>query len=296
MLDKIIPSPELNQTYEFKDEAAQRKLLREHSRDQQNSSGSFNSGDGIKIQIKSLHKSFGKHKVLDGVDLEIKKDSSLVILGGSGTGKSVLIKTIVGLITPDSGNIIIDGTDTTNMPYKDRLKILENFGFLFQGGALFDSLSVRDNITFFAEKLGKLNDNDKTELAAAKLKSVGLPSRILNLFPSELSGGMQKRVSLARAICTNPKVIFFDEPTTGLDPIMANVINDLIIKVRDELGATTITITHDIPSARRIAQEVALINLGKITWTGSIDEIDSSKDPHLHQFINGLTEGPIGVI
>jgi phospholipid/cholesterol/gamma-HCH transport system ATP-binding protein len=296
MLDKIIPSPELNQTYEFKDEAAQRKLLREHSRDQQNSSGSFNSGDGIKIQIKSLHKSFGKHKVLDGVDLEIKKDSSLVILGGSGTGKSVLIKTIVGLITPDSGNIIIDGTDTTNMPYKDRLKILENFGFLFQGGALFDSLSVRDNITFFAEKLGKLNDNDKTELAAAKLKSVGLPARILNLFPSELSGGMQKRVSLARAICTNPKVIFFDEPTTGLDPIMTNVINDLIIKVRDELGATTITITHDIPSARRIAQEVALINLGKIIWTGSIDEIDSSKDPHLHQFINGLTEGPIGVI
>jgi phospholipid/cholesterol/gamma-HCH transport system ATP-binding protein len=252
--------------------------------------------DEVKIQIKSLHKSFGKHRVLGGIDLDIKKDSSLVILGGSGTGKSVLIKTIVGLITPDSGNIIIDGVDTTNMSYKNRLKILENFGFLFQGGALFDSLSVRDNITFFAEKLSKLNENDKTELAAAKLKSVGLSERILNLFPSELSGGMQKRVSLARAICTNPKVIFFDEPTTGLDPIMANVINDLIIKFRDELGATTITITHDIHSARRIAQSVALINEGKIIWTGDISEIDNAENPYLHQFINGLTEGPIGVV
>lgn len=252
--------------------------------------------DEIKIQIKSLYKSFGEHKVLDGIDLDIKKDSSLVILGGSGTGKSVLIKTIVGLITPDSGNIIIDGVETTNMSYKNRLKILKNFGFLFQGGALFDSLSVRDNITFFAEKLSQLNDNDKTELAAEKLKSVGLSERILNLFPSELSGGMQKRVSLARAICTNPKVIFFDEPTTGLDPIMANVINDLIVKFRDELGATTVTITHDIASARRIAQEVALINLGKIIWTGSIDEMESAENPYLHQFINGLTEGPIGVI
>ena len=247
----------------------------------------------IKIQVKSLYKSFSGHKVLDGIDIDVKKDSSLVILGGSGTGKSVLIKTIIGLMPPDHGQIIIDGVNTTNISFKHRLKILENFGFLFQGGALFDSLSVRDNITFFAEKLNKLSNKDKTELATMKLKSVGLSERILKLFPSELSGGMQKRVALARAICTNPKVIFFDEPTTGLDPIMANVINDLIIKVRDELGATTITITHDIASARRIAKEVALISQGKIVWQGTIDEIDNASNPYLHQFINGLTEGPV---
>jgi phospholipid/cholesterol/gamma-HCH transport system ATP-binding protein len=252
--------------------------------------------DELKIQIRSLQKSFGNHKVLDDLSIDIKKDTSLVILGGSGTGKSVLIKTIVGLISPDSGNIIIDGIDTTYMSYKNRLNILENFGFLFQGGALFDSLSVRDNITFFAERIKKLSINDKNELAVAKLQSVGLPDRILNLFPSELSGGMQKRVALARTVCTDPKVIFFDEPTTGLDPIMANVINDLIIKFREELGATTITITHDIASARLIAKEVALINAGKIIWSGDASEMDNSENPHLHQFINGSIDGPMTLL
>lgn len=249
----------------------------------------------VKIKVRSLHKAFGNHKVLNGIDIDVLQDSSLVIIGGSGTGKSVLIKSIVGLIAPDSGSIEFDGKETIGISNKERLKILETCGFLFQGGALFDSLSVQENITFFAEKIEDLSKKDKRELAAQKLESVGLPSRILNLHPSELSGGMQKRVSLARAICTNPKVIFFDEPTTGLDPIMANVINELIIKIREELGATTITITHDMHSVRMIAKEVALISEGKILWNGKIDEMDNSSHAHLHQFINGLTEGPFQV-
>ena len=187
--------------------------------------------DNIKIKVRNLHKAFGNHKVLDGIDLDVKKDSSLVILGGSGTGKSVLIKTIIGLLTPDKGSITLDDQETVNISSKARLKILENCGFLFQGGALFDSLSVSENITFFAQKLYSLKRDEIKELALKKLKSVGLSERILNLYPAELSGGMQKRVSLARAICTDPQIIFFDEPTTGLDPIMANVINDLIIKI-----------------------------------------------------------------
>jgi len=174
--------------------------------------------NNIKIKVRNLHKAFGSHKVLDGIDLDVKKDSSLVILGGSGTGKSVLIKTIIGLLSPDKGSIMFDDQETVNISPKARLKILENCGFLFQGGALFDSLSVSENITFFAQKLYSLKREEVKELALKKLKSVGLSDRILNSYPAELSGGMQKRVSLARAICTDPKIIFFDEPTTGLDP------------------------------------------------------------------------------
>ena len=223
--------------------------------------------NNIKIKVRNLHKAFGSHKVLDGIDLDVKKDSSLVILGGSGTGKSVLIKTIIGLLSPDKGSIMFDDQETVNISPKARLKILENCGFLFQGGALFDSLSVSENITFFAQKLYSLKREEVKELALKKLKSVGLSDRILNSYPAELSGGMQKRVSLARAICTDPKIIFFDEPTTGLDPIMANVINDLIIKIREELGATTIAITHDMNSVKRIAKEVVLIHNGKVQWS-----------------------------
>lgn len=249
----------------------------------------------IKIKVRSLYKSFDSHDVLKGIDLDVIEDSSMVILGGSGTGKSVLIKSMVGLVTPDSGSIMFDDQETIGISHKDRLKILENCGFLFQGGALFDSLTVQNNITFFAEKINNLSKSDKKELAAMKLKSVGLEPRILNLYPSELSGGMQKRVALARAICTDPKIIFFDEPTTGLDPIMANVINDLIIKVREELGATTVTITHDMQSARKIARQVAMINNGKILWNGQIEEMDDADNPYLRQFINGYTEGPVTV-
>lgn len=249
----------------------------------------------LKIQVRSLHKSFGTHHVLKGVDLDVKKDSSMVIIGGSGTGKSVLIKTIIGLLKPDQGSILIDGSETKNISSKNRLKILEDCGFLFQGGALFDSLTVKRNITFFAEKIRKMNKAEARELASEKLNSVGLPTRILDLYPSELSGGMQKRVSLARAICTDPKIIFFDEPTTGLDPIMANVINELIIKVREDLGATTVTITHDMHSARTIATDMAYIFEGQILWNGKVNELDNSDNKYLDQFINGHTVGPITV-
>lgn len=251
--------------------------------------------DNIKIKVRNLSKSFGNHKVLDGIDLDVKKDSSLVILGGSGTGKSVLIKTMIGLLSPDKGSIMFDNQETINISQKNRLKILENCGFLFQGGALFDSLNVSENITFFAQKLYSLKKNEIKELASKKLKSVGLSDRILELYPAELSGGMQKRVSLARAICTDPKIIFFDEPTTGLDPIMANVINDLIIKIREELGVTTIAITHDMNSVRKIAKEVVLIHNGKIQWSGTKDEMENTDNPYMVQFINGLSFGPFEI-
>ena len=189
----------------------------------------------------------------------------------------------------------MDDQETVNISSKARLKILENCGFLFQGGALFDSLSVSENITFFAQKLYSLKRDEIKELGLKKLKSVGLSERILNLYPAELSGGMQKRVSLARAICTDPQIIFFDEPTTGLDPIMANVINDLIIKIREELGATTIAITHDMNSVRRIAKEVVLIHNGKIQWSGTKEEMDTTDNPYMFQFINGLSSGPFEV-
>lgn len=247
------------------------------------------------IKVENLEKNFGSHKVLQGINLEVGKKKSLVILGGSGSGKSVLIKNIIGLINPTHGKIYIDGQDTTYLRGKKRREILAKCGFLFQSGALFDSLSVEDNITFFAEKVQKLSKVQKRELAASKLHSVGLEPRILDLYPAELSGGMQKRVSLARAIATNPEIIFFDEPTTGLDPIMANVINELIIKVRDDLGATTVTITHDMHSAMMIATEVAMLYQGKILWNGHVKDVQKSDNPYLNQFINGLTEGPIAV-
>lgn len=249
----------------------------------------------VKIQIRNLNKAFGDHKVLDGVDLDVKEYRSLVILGGSGTGKSVLIKTIIGLLNPDTGSIMLDGVQTVRMPQGARLKMLESCGFLFQSGALFDSLSVAENITFFAQKLYNLNKKQAMELAILKLKSVGLAERIALLYPAELSGGMQKRVSLARAICTDPKIVFFDEPTTGLDPIMANVINDLIVKIREELGATTISITHDMHSVQRIAEDVALIHNGKIQWSGTKEEMNNSDNPYIVQFINGLSDGPFTV-
>jgi phospholipid/cholesterol/gamma-HCH transport system ATP-binding protein len=249
----------------------------------------------MQIKIKDLHKSFGSHKVLQGIDLEIKSGSSMVILGGSGSGKSVLIKNIIGLMQPEKGEIWLDEIETTHISNKKRFEIMAKCGFLFQAGALFDSLTVLDNVTFFAEKLKKLTRSEKRDLAAKKLHDVGMPPRILDLYPSELSGGMQKRVALARAICTDPEVIFFDEPTTGLDPIMANVINELIIKISQELGATTVTITHDMISARQIANDVSLIYEGKIVWRGKKDDLDASKDQYLRQFVDGSTKGPIAV-
>ena len=246
-----------------------------------------------KIIIKDLFKSFGSKDVLSGVNLQVKKGESLVILGGSGSGKSVLIKIIATLIAPTSGSILIDDKEISNISTKDRDKLMEKFGFLFQGGALFDSLSIWENIAFRLLYHKKMNKKDAKEIALQKLKAVGLSEKTANLFPSELSGGMQKRASLARAIAANPEIIFFDEPTTGLDPIMADVINDLIIANSKELGATTITITHDLNSARKIADKIAMLYEGKIIWFGNVKEMYSSGNDYLDQFIHGRAEGPI---
>ena len=248
-----------------------------------------------KIRVENLSKSFGEFQVLDDISFSLEKGKSLVILGGSGTGKSVLIKNIIGLMDPDSGKIFIDDIDVTDFSEKKRFDLMRKIGFLFQGGALFDSMNIEDNITFYTSRLYNLSSLDKKDLAVKKLRSVGLHERILNLYPSELSGGMQKRAALARAICADPEIIFFDEPTTGLDPIMSNVINDLIIKVKEELGATTITITHDMNSVMMIADQISMLYQGKILWNGTTAQIKKSKNEIIDQFINGKIDGPIKV-
>ena len=212
-----------------------------------------------KIQVKNLHKAFGKKVVLDGVDIEIKKGESLVVIGGSGTGKSVLIKCIQGLLNPDEGSIKVDGVEINGADETVRDAMHAKMGMLFQGGALFDSLSVWENVAFGLIENQKWNRKDAKNEAVRVLRQVGLAPDVADLSPSELSGGMQKRVSLARAIATKPEIIFFDEPTTGLDPIMADVINDLIIESARGLGATALTITHDMASARKIADKIAML-------------------------------------
>ncbi len=246
-----------------------------------------------KISVKNLTKNFGSKKVLDGVNLEVKKGESLVILGGSGSGKSVLIKIIANLIDPGLGSIKIDGQEVANINAAQRDKLMGKFGFLFQGGALFDSLTIWENVAFRLINSDKMDKEKAREVALKKLRSVGLEERVMNLYPSELSGGMQKRAALARAIAANPEIIFFDEPTTGLDPIMADVINDLIVANSKELGATTITITHDMHSARKIADKIAMLYQGKIIWFGDAKDMHDSGNPYLDQFINGKAEGPI---
>ncbi len=246
-----------------------------------------------KLQFKNVKKSFGDNHVLRGVDLHVPQGKSLVILGGSGSGKSVALKCALGLITPDSGEITIDGKDVTNLNDRERDDLMQRFGMLFQGGALFDSLPIWENVAFGLIQCQNMNRKDAKDIAIEKLRSVGLGERVAPLFPAELSGGMQKRVALARAIATEPEIIFFDEPTTGLDPIMADVINELIIKCREELGATTLSITHDMHSARRIADNVAMLFEGKIIWHGSVKEMDKTKDEYVQQFIHGRAEGPI---
>ena len=249
-----------------------------------------------KIKVENLHKSFDTKKVLDGVNLEVYDKESLVILGGSGSGKSVLIRSITSLLDIDSGKIFIDGQDITNLSPSKKSKIMDKFGFLFQGGALFDSLKIWENVAFRLINTEKIHKEDTKAIAIDKLRIVGLNESVANLYPSELSGGMQKRVSLARAICTDPEIIFFDEPTTGLDPIMSDVINNLIIKSSKSVGATTITITHDINSARKIADKVALLYKGKIIWQGSVKEMDETDNPYINQFIHGNSKGPMTFI
>lgn len=249
-----------------------------------------------KLLVKNLTKNFGEKQVLAGIDLQVNKGESVVILGGSGSGKSVLIKIIASLITPTSGSIQVDGKEVANIGAKDRDNLMEKFGFLFQGGALFDSLPIWENIAFRLLNHQKMNKKDAREVAMQKLRAVGLSEKTADLFPSELSGGMQKRASLARAIAANPEIIFFDEPTTGLDPIMADVINDLIVANSKELGATTITITHDMQSARKIADKIAMLFEGKIIWFGDVKDMYSSNNPYLDQFIHGRSEGPINFL
>ena len=246
------------------------------------------------ISLKDVHKSFGAKKVLQGIDLEVPKGQSLVVIGGSGTGKSVLLKCILGLVVPEQGQITVGGKV---LDAKNREAFLDSFGMLFQGGALFDSLPVWQNVAFrlLRGSLARPRDEAK-EIAIEKLRRVGLTPETADLFPAELSGGMQKRVSLARAICADPQVIFFDEPTTGLDPIMAGVINELIREIVTEMGATAITITHDMSSVRAIADQVAMLHDGVIRWVGPVDQIDTSGDAHLDQFIHGRADGPIAAV
>jgi phospholipid/cholesterol/gamma-HCH transport system ATP-binding protein len=246
------------------------------------------------IELRGLHKSFGQNNVLAGVDLSIERGKSMVIIGGSGTGKSVLLKSILGLITPDQGQILVDGQDVTQA---DRDAFLARFGMLFQGGALFDSLPVWQNIAFRLMRGSLKRPKDEARhIAIEKLRRVGLKSDVADRFPAELSGGMQKRVSLARAIAAEPEIIFFDEPTTGLDPIMSGVINDLIREIVVDMGATAMTITHDMTSVRTIADDIAMLHAGRIQWTGPVGDMDQSGDHYIDQFINGRAEGPIEAI
>jgi len=246
------------------------------------------------ITLEQVHKSFGPKQVLRGIDLSVDSGESLVIIGGSGTGKSVLLKCILGLVHPDRGTILLDGE---NVEEADRDPFLAKFGMLFQGGALFDSMSVWQNVAFrLLRGAGKRPKAEAREIAIEKLRRVGLTPDVADLFPSELSGGMQKRVGLARAIAADPEVIFFDEPTTGLDPIMSGVINDLIREIVVEMGVTAMTITHDMSSVRAIADKVAMLHAGKIRWQGPVARMDDATDPYLHQFITGAAEGPIEAV
>jgi len=243
------------------------------------------------ITLTDVHKAFGSNKVLQGITLEVPRGTSCVIIGGSGTGKSVLLKCVLGLITPDSGDICVDGTPVQD---GDRDAFLARFGMLFQGGALFDSLPVWQNVAFRLMRGAlKRPKAEAREIAIEKLRRVGLSPDVAEKFPAELSGGMQKRVSLARAIAAEPEIIFFDEPTTGLDPIMSGVINDLTREIVTEMGATAMTITHDMTSVRAIADTVAMLHGGKIRWTGPVSEMDACNDPYVDQFIHGRPTGPI---
>ena len=246
-----------------------------------------------KICLRGVTKAFGPKKVLQGIDLDVAKGESMVVIGGSGTGKSVLLKCILGLMRPDAGSIKIDDQETVALADGGRADVMRKFGMLFQGGALFDSLRVWENVAFGPIQSDGMAPAKAHEVAIAKLGNVGLAPEIGELFPSELSGGMQKRVALARAIAREPEIIFFDEPTTGLDPIMADVINDLIVKCVSDLGATAVSITHDMASARKIGHRIAMLYEGKLIWQGRTADIDQSGDAHVDQFIHGRAEGPI---
>ena len=248
-----------------------------------------------KIELRNVHKRFGSKVVLDGINLTVPKGQSMVVIGGSGTGKSVMIKCVLGIIRHDRGEIFVDGKNVLKMDQSAREQVLRKFGMLFQGGALFDSLSVWENVAFGLIQGRRMKRKEARDIAIEKLAKVGLDAAVGELYPAELSGGMQKRVGLARAIAVDPEIIFFDEPTTGLDPITADVINQLIVDRVKELGATTLSITHDMSSVRKIADRVAMIYKGKIIWDGPCADIDKSGNDYVDQFIHGRAEGPIGM-
>lgn len=244
------------------------------------------------IEIKDVFKSFRKNEVLKGVNLTIKKGETIVIIGRSGCGKSVLLKLIMGLLKPDSGKILVNGDDVTALNDKELRELRQKFGMLFQASALFDSMTVDENVGLGLREHTKLLEDEVKQRVQEKLKMVGL-SQVEEKKPAELSGGMKKRVGLARAIAMDPEYVLYDEPTTGLDPIMADVINDLIISLRNTLSITSIAVTHDIVSAYKIADRVAMLYEGKIIFVGTPQEVKNTNDPTVKQFIEGSAQGPI---
>jgi ABC-type transport system involved in resistance to organic solvents, ATPase component len=246
------------------------------------------------IKISGLKKSFGDKKVLDGVDLEINRGRITVIIGRSGEGKSVLIKHIIGLLRPDSGRILLDGLDLTALKEKEWNEVRKRFGMLFQGAALFDSMTVAENVGFALREHTDLSDEDILKAVKEKLRRVGLEG-VEDMMPADLSGGMRKRVGLARAIIMDPEIVLFDEPTTGLDPIMSASIADMVLDTQKALGTTYVLITHDIPFTYRIADKVAMLHGGKIIAEGTVEEIKVNPNPVLRQFLEGRSEGPIRV-
>ena len=251
------------------------------------------NGQMPKIRIRGLTKVFGDKVVLDGIDLDVFPGESFLVIGGSGSGKSVLLKCILGLLHPDAGSIQVDGEEVIGLAGEDLDRVRRKFGMLFQNAALFDSLTVWENVAFGLIQGQHMPREEARVIALEKLAAVGLNEDVGNLMPAELSGGMRKRVGLARAIATEPEIIFFDEPTTGLDPIMSDVINDLIAACVRELGATALSITHDMASARKIADRIAMLYQGQIIWQGPVASIDRSEDARVDQFINGRAMGPI---
>jgi phospholipid/cholesterol/gamma-HCH transport system ATP-binding protein len=249
----------------------------------------------IKIRVVNLHKSFKKNYVLRGVDLEVRQGESMVVIGGSGSGKTVLIKCIIGLIRPDEGEIYVDGTEITSLHEEKMNEVRKKFGMLFQGGALFDSLKVWENVGFGLRQHTQLKDEEIRRIASEKLGLVGLRDSE-DLMPAELSGGMKKRVSLARAIAMEPEILLYDEPTTGIDPIMADAINGLIVQMREKLNVTSVAITHDMKSAYKIGDRIAMLYQGKIIEVGTPEEVKNSPNLVVQQFIQGKSEGPIKIV
>lgn len=248
-----------------------------------------------KIELKNVHKAFGPKQVLQGLNLKVEKGETRVILGGSGTGKSVMLKCVLGLVPIDSGSIFVDGTDVSHLKPADQRELMKKFGMLFQGGALFDSMSVWENVAFVPLQ-NKMKAAQAKDLAVEKLAAVGLPAAVALQSPAELSGGMRKRVALARAVCHEPEIIFYDEPTTGLDPITADVVGGLIIKMQKTLKCTSVVITHDMASAFKVADTMSFLYQGRVLAEGTPKEFKNSNNAYVQQFVEGRADGPIKTV